>query len=246
MKNIQQGASGSNLQKPKGHVDFKSSFYFHTPIWFAEAPMFLKPTIKATDKYIKKAEKLLKDKLKDQPQWKKDIGTFGLSKHSESFPNDPKVKDLVQFIGQRSYEFLDWCGFDLKDHSLHFTEFWVQEFSEKGGGHHSTHMHWNQHVSGFYFLKCSEKTSFPIFHDPRMGAMMTKLPLKNQEQITMGSDQVHYKPKPGTMIIFPGYVPHEFAVDPGLEPFRFIHFNIKVVETLISKERSIKNELPKK
>ncbi len=48
------------------------------------------------------------------------------------------------------------------------------------------------------------------------------------------------------MIIFPGYVPHQFTVDPGLEPFRFIHFNIKVVETAISKERSNTNELSKK
>ena len=75
---------------------------------------------------------------------------------------------------------------------------------------------------------------------------MTKLFVKNQEQITLGTNQVHYKPKPGTMIIFPGYVPHEFAVDAGIEPFRFIHFNIKVVETAISKERSIKNAHQKK
>ena len=143
---------GSNKQN-KNHVDFKSAFYFQTPIWIAEAPMFLKNATKVTDKYIKKAEKLLKDKLKNEPKWKKDIGTFGLSKHSESFSNDPKVKDLVQFIGQRSYEFLDWQGFNLQNNSLHFTEFWVQEFSEKGGGHHATHVHWNQHVSGFYFLK---------------------------------------------------------------------------------------------
>ena len=128
----------------------------------------------------------------------------------------------------------------MKNQSLHFTEFWVQEFSSRGGGHHSTHQHWNQHVSGFYFLKCSEKTSYPIFHETRPGAEMTKLPLKNQSQITMGTSQVHYKPQPGTMIIFPGYVPHEFAVDAGIEPFRFIHWNIKVVETAISKEKSIK------
>ena len=110
MKNIKQGGS-STPQKPEGHVDFKSAFYFQTPLWIAEAPMFLKNAIKVTDKYIKKADKLLKDKLKNEPQWKKDIGTFGLSKHSESFSNDPKIKDLVQFIGQRSYEFLDWQGF---------------------------------------------------------------------------------------------------------------------------------------
>tara|TARA_Y100000592_G_C5412848_1_gene289027 strand:- start:285 stop:1022 length:738 start_codon:yes stop_codon:yes gene_type:complete len=236
---------GSN--KPnKNHVDFKSAFYFQTPLWIAEAPMFLKNTIKVTDKYIKKADKLLKDKLKNEPKWRKDMGTFGLSKHSESFSADPKVRDLVQFIGQRSYEFLDWSGFNLQNHSLHFTEFWVQEFSEKGGGHHSTHAHWNQHVSGFYFLKCSEKTSFPIFHDPRPGAIMTKLPLKDEKQISMGSSMVNYRPKPGTMIIFPGYVPHEYSVDPGLEPFRFIHWNIKVVESTISKESSMKKNDTKK
>ena len=231
---------GSN--KPKNHVDFQSHVYFQTPVWVAEAPMFVKKTLKVTDQYIKKAKKLLKDKQKNDPKWKKELGSFGLSYHSESMSNDPKLKDLVQFIGQRSYEFLDWSGFNLKNHSLHFTEFWVQEFSEKGGGHHSTHAHWNQHVSGFYFLKCSEKTSYPIFHDPRPGAIMTKLPLKNDTRLSMGTSQVHYKPKPGTMIIFPGYVPHEYAVDPALEPFRFIHFNIKVVETAISKESSLKNE----
>ena len=69
---------------------------------------------------------------------------------------------------------------------------------------------------------------------------MTKLPLKNENQLSMGTSIVNFKPTPGTMVIFPGYVPHEYAVDPGLEPFRFIHWNIKVVETAISKERSEK------
>ena len=70
--------------------------------------------------------------------------------------------------------------------------------------------------------------------------------MKDPGKITLGSNQIHYKPKPGTMIVFPGYVPHQFAVDAGLEPFRFIHFNIKAVETAISKERSRKDELQKK
>ena len=232
---------GSNNTKPN-HVDFKSAFYFQTPVWVGEAPMFLKDAIKLTDKYVKKADQLLKDKLKDAPKWKKDLGDFGLSRHSESFQADPKAKQLVEFIGQRSFEFLDWCGFDLRNHSLHFTEFWVQEFGKKGGGHHDTHVHWNQHVSGFYFLKCSEKTSYPVFHDPRPGAMMTKLPQKDGAKITMANEAIHYKINPGTMIIFPGYVPHQYVVDAGLDPFRFIHWNIKVVETAISKERSIKDE----
>ena len=116
----------------------------------------------------------------------------------------------------------------------------MQEFSRKGGGHHDTHVHWNQHVSGFYFLKCSEKTSVPVIHDPRMGARMTKLPQKDTSKITLASEQIHFKIEPGTMLIIPGYTPHQYVVDAGLEDFRFIHWNIKAVETSISKEKSIK------
>jgi hypothetical protein len=69
---------------------------------------------------------------------------------------------------------------------------------------------------------------------------MTKLTFKKSRTNYNGYKSSALQTKPGTMIIFPGYVPHEFAVDAGLEPFRFIHFNIKVVETAISKEKSIK------
>jgi len=34
---------------------------------------------------------------------------------------------------------------------------------------------------------------------------------------------------PGTLIIFPGYLEHEFVVDHGVKPFRFIHWNIQAV-----------------
>lgn len=234
-------------QGSNNHVNFGSSIYFGTPVWTAEAPMFLKHMLKITDKYIKKADKLLKEKLKDDPIRKK-IGDFGLSRHSESFQTDPACKDFVDFCGQRSYEFLDWQGFDVSNHSLHFTEFWVQEFSKRGGGHHDTHVHWNQHVSGFYFLKCSENTSFPCFHDPRMGAKMTKLPQKEASKISLANETIHYKPKPGTMILIPGYVPHQYTVDAGLEPFRFIHWNIQAVPAAISGQTSMRkqNELSKK
>ena len=118
-------------------------------------------------------------------------------------------------------------------YTMFFTEFWVQEFAKNGGGHHSTHVHWDNHISGFYFLKCNDKTSYPIFHDPRSGAMMTKLPHKDRNKLSHMSDMIHYRPKPGTLIFFPGYVPHEFAVDMGVEPFRFIHFNLQAVRNII-------------
>ena len=125
-------------------------------------------------------------------------------------------------------------GYNLTNYELFWTEFWVQEFGEKGGGHHEGHLHYDNHISGFYFLKCSENTSMPVFHDPRPGKLMTQLPLKNETEITLGTDKIHYKPKPGTMLFFPAYMEHQYTVDDGVEPFRFIHFNLQAVRKMIT------------
>ena len=117
----------------------------------------------------------------------------------------------------------------MSEYTTMFTEMWVQEFAKKGGGHHSAHIHWNQHVSGFYFLKCSNKTSYPIFHEPRTGARATKLKMKpsKDKEIPYSIENINYYPQPGSLLIFPGYLEHEFSLDRGQEPFRFIHFNIQ-------------------
>jgi oxalate decarboxylase/phosphoglucose isomerase-like protein (cupin superfamily) len=63
----------------------------------------------------------------------------------------------------------------------------------------------------------------------------TKLKLKKPDAITHGTELIHFKVKPGTLIFFPGYMEHEYAVDHGKEPFRFIHFNIQAVPKEMAK-----------
>lgn len=203
--------------------------YFKTPIWIEEKPEFVKSLDKASNEYIKEAKKREKDYIKKH-------GDFGRSYHSTPLTMDNRFLDFRNYIGQKSWEFLDWCGFDMQQYATMFSELWVQEFAKKGGGHHSAHIHWNQHVSGFYFLKCSDKTSYPIFHEPRTGARSTKLKMKPGNGIFHGTELVHFKPKPGTLIIFPGYMEHEYAVDHGVEPFRFIHWNIQAVPKEMAKD----------
>jgi uncharacterized protein (TIGR02466 family) len=204
--------------------------FFKTPIWIEYKPEFVKSLNKASNQYIKDAKKI------NLPFTKK-YGEFGLSHHSTPLTSDNNFLDFRNYVGQKSWEFLDYQGFDVQQYTLLFSEMWVQEFAKKGGGHHSAHVHWNQHVSGFYFLKCSDKTSYPIFHEPRAGARATKLRMKsNQNKILIGEELVHFKPKPGTLIIFPGYLTHEFAVDFGIETFRFIHFNIQAVPKEVVKD----------
>ena len=153
---------------------------------------------------------------------------FGVTHHSESLKNDKNFLKFMNFICQRSYSILDNQGYDLKNYSLMVKDLWVQEFSKKGGGNHNTHVH-ASHISGFYFLKCSDKTSFPVFHDPRPGKLMIQLPEKNVNEITEASEKIIFKPKPGTFVFFNSFLGHEFVVDQGLEQFRFIHFNIEAV-----------------
>jgi hypothetical protein len=59
---------------------------------------------------------------------------------------------------------------------------------------------------------------------------MSQLPLVNEKQASLGMDKVFYKPEPGMFILFNSYVPHQFVVDDGVDPFRFIHFNIQAVQ----------------
>ena len=215
----------------------QTDWYFSTPVYSIMKTEWLKPAIKATDKYIDDSYERLKPQLKERKKLlgNKDymkVKDHGLSYHSTPLNGDPGLRSLEQYVGATSLNLLNEWGYDMEQYKMFFTEFWVQEFSKNGGGHHSTHVHWDNHISGFYFLKCSDKTSYPVMHDPRAGAMMTKLPQKDNK-VTPMIDQLHFKPKPGMLVFFPAYVPHEFAVDYGIDDFRFIHFNLQAVRKTI-------------
>ena len=202
--------------------------YFSTPVWLFDKPEWVKSVNKACDNYIKEAyTRDLKDKKV------KKNNDFGWSYHSSPLYTDPKLKELHDWVGATAHNFLDEMGYDLKNHTLFCTESWVQEFSKKGGGHHNSHIHGNNHVSAFYYLKCTENTSRPIFHDPRLAAKMMKLPEKDSGNVTMANDKINYTPKPGSLIIIPAYLEHEYGVDDGKEEFRFIHFNYQAVSNKI-------------
>jgi uncharacterized protein (TIGR02466 family) len=197
--------------------------HFQTPLWIFEKPEWVKSVNKVCDKYIKEAYK------RDE----KGKNDFGWSYHSSPLYGDPKLKELHDWVGATAHNFIDGMGYDMTNHSLFYTESWVQEFSKKGGGHHNSHVHGNNHVSAFYYLKCTENTSRPVFHDPRTGAKMMKLPEKDSKQVSLASDKVNYTPKPGTLIFIPAYLDHEYGVDNGKEDFRFIHFNLQAVSNTI-------------
>ena len=206
----------------------KIDYYYSTPIWLFNKPEWLKSVNKVCDEYIKEA--YTRDHKEKKVKKNKD---FGWSYHSRPLYNDIRLKELHDWVGATSRNFLDFMGYNINNHTLFCTESWVQEFSKKGGGHHNSHIHGDNHVSVFYYLKCSENTSRPVFHDPRLAAKMMKLPEKDSKKLTMANDKINYTPKPGTLIIIPAYLEHEYGVDSGKEEFRFIHFNLQAVRNEI-------------
>ena len=202
---------------------------FKCPIWFADEPGFVKDLNKASDSYIEESKKNLKADIDKRNKKYGDKGDMGHVFHSTTLIGDPSFKKLQDYIGATAYNLLGEMGFDLSHYQVFTTEMWVQEFSKKGGGHHTLHSHWNGHISGFYFLKASDKTSRPLFEDPRPGNVMNLLPEIDKSKVTYATSQINYQVKPGRMIFFPSYMPHQYVVDMGYEPFRFIHWNCQAI-----------------
>ena len=206
--------------------------YFGSPIkrWKA-SPEFVKYIDKKCNPYIKGAKELTKHAIKERNKiFKKDLKDFGMSHHSKSLVQDPNLQELKNHIIEQSCTFLEEAGFNIENHKVFFRDLWVQEFGTIGG-HHMPHIHSNNHVCGFLFLKCTKDTPRVVFHDPRPGAEMTRLPEKDFNKITPASYAFHFIPTPGTFIMFPAYLAHEFTVDNGIAPCRFIHWNIQLVRT---------------
>jgi uncharacterized protein (TIGR02466 family) len=206
--------------------------FFGTPIFSMEKPEWVEKTNKICQPHLDESHEVAKNKIK------KSGTDFGHVYHSSNIQDDPKLKYLVDFMGDTAWNLLDRWGADLSNHTLVYESMWVQEFAKDGGGHHRIHIHENSHISGFYFLE-NDKASFPLFHDPRQGAAMTALPEKDVANISLQSRMINYQPMPGNIYMFPSYLPHEYVLSRGGK-FRFVHFNIQAVSnSIMSNEGSV-------
>jgi len=215
--------------------------YFKTNLYLMYKPELILDIDKICDTYIKNAQKREEPAIREKNKKLVEAGLpekddFGVIYHSNmELLNEPKMEPFVNICSQSAYEILDSQGYDISGYTAFFTDFWVQEFSKNGGGSHRKHIQEDSHISGFYYLKCSENTSFPVFHDPKVGALQISLPEKNIQVATIASKAVHYEPTPGTFIFFNSYLPHEYLPVDGIDDFRFIHFNIQFIRNEILK-----------
>ena len=225
-KKLEEMSCGSADGYPK---QLQREDFFKCPVWFADQLKFVDDLNRASDPYIETSKKNLKKDIDKRNKKFGNKGDMGHVFHSTSLIGDPNFKQLQDYIGSTAHNLLIEMGFDLTHYTVFVTEMWVQEFAKRGGGHHTLHTHWNGHLSGFYFLKASEATSMPLFEDPRPGNVMNLLPEADKTKVTYASTQISYKVQPGRTMFFPSYMPHQYIVDMGYEPFRFIHWNCQAI-----------------
>jgi uncharacterized protein (TIGR02466 family) len=203
--------------------------YFKSPVYNERRPEWVDNLNKLCDPYIAQARKDQEENNKKRLTvgYKNDIGQ---TYHSSPLEPDPNFAEFHRYMATKARWVLDDMGYDVEKYNLIYTESWVQEFSLNGAGHHWFHTHSNNHISGFYFLKASDKTSRPMFQDPRTAHVPLKLKEKNSNNVSNANDIINYTPEPGMLMLFPAYLSHAYQVDHGLEPFRFIHINMRAVE----------------
>ena len=56
---------------------------------------------------------------------------------------------------------------------------------------------------------------------------MLNLPIKDHSKLCAAMERQIVSVKPGTLLLFNYWLPHQFSVDNGIDPFRFIHFNLQ-------------------
>ena len=105
--------------------------YFQCPVWFADAPEFVKDLNKASDKYIEVARKNLKKDIDKRNKKFGDIGDMGHVFHSTPLVGDPNFLTLQNYIGATAQNLLIEMGFSLDNHQIFITEMWVQEFAKE-------------------------------------------------------------------------------------------------------------------
>ena len=211
--------------------DLKTVSLFDTFVYQVELPEYLEDKDfmaacdKHTDKDIDEAKESIAARHK---KLNTEIKDHGMSYHSgPELYKDERLKEFELLIRNTGKNVLEAQGFDLSNHSVEYTEMWIQKFAYEGGGHQDTHVHWDNHISGFYFVEASYRTSKPVFHDPRPGRMMLNLPIKDHSKLYPAMERQVVPVKPGTLLLFNSWLPHQFSVDNGVDPFRFIHFNLQ-------------------
>ncbi len=71
--------------------------------------------------------------------------------------NTEELAPLLKFIFKNAIKYLDILKVDIKKYDVHLKDLWFSEMYKFGS--HDTHAHYNNDLSGNFYIHCEEKSS---------------------------------------------------------------------------------------
>jgi uncharacterized protein (TIGR02466 family) len=112
---------------------------------------------------------------------------------------------------------------------LHMSDAWfnINRYKDMNATHH----HASSAICGVLYFKVPENSGDIGFENPNPFIGSTWIQGTTDDTLNKyNAETIYYKSEEKLLILFPGYLAHEFVVDPGLDDFRFMHFNLQAVQ----------------
>ncbi len=185
--------------------------YFSSPIYREELPDWVENTITHSKKHY----------LEIQQQ----RGDHDPVLQTGSIAKDPDLSFLTSYFRDKGVSILKEQGYLTDEYEFFVAGMWGQEFACTGSN--VMHVHSDSQISGFYFLKCPEGGSYPVFDDPRAGKKMTDLMSKQTNEVLVATPLIHFNNvQAGTFMLFNSWLPHMITKNQSEEKTKFIHFTL--------------------
>lgn len=200
--------------------------YFSSPVYAVKTPQFLDPMRKVSKKYLEKSKCRHK-------------GKNPMTLMTQDFSADPDAVDFAAYVSQTAWNILNSQGYNVDNIVTYFTEMWTQE--------HNFHSSMEQHIHGggvqisaFFFLQVPENACKMVIYDPRPAKVIIGLPPKDNNAVTLASQQIVFTPEEGLLIFTNSWLPHSFTRNFNKnKAVHFVHMNLSVAPAPVENDSNV-------
>jgi len=200
--------------------------YFSSPVYAVKTPQFLDPMRKVSKKYLEKSKCRHK-------------GKNPMTLMTQDFSADPDAADFAAYVSQTAWNILNSQGYNIDNIVTYFTEMWTQE--------HNFHSSMEQHIHGggvqisaFFFLQVPENACKMVIYDPRPAKVIIGLPPKDNNAVTLASQQIVFTPEEGSLIFTNSWLPHSFTRNFNKnKAVHFVHMNLSVAPAPVEADSNV-------
>lgn len=138
--------------------------------------------------------------------------------------DDSPIVDLINIFNIKSDECL--YDFQLQTNGIQVGNYWIN--INPPGALNKSHIHTGSFLSGVYYAKTDYKTGQIEFQNDSLKSYIYG-EYKNIGDSPITHTECRYIPEPGTLIIFPSWLPHSVEINNSTEDRISLSFNTRII-----------------